>query len=108
MWIKIINTTLPRPSHLREHKFRHNFNDTIDTFCLCGTSDLTTSEHFLLRCPIYAYLRLKLFDNLRNNNMLLLPLENHLIVQFVLFGSENYDSSDNNIIISSVNVLKTL
>ena len=25
-------------SHLREHKFRHNFNDTIDPFCLCRTN----------------------------------------------------------------------
>ena len=63
---------------MREHKFRHNFNDTIDPFCLCGTNDIETSEHFLLRCPNYAYLRLKLFDNLRNNNMLLLPLESRL------------------------------
>ena len=89
-------------SHLREHKFRHNFNDTIDPFCLCGTNDLETSEHFLLRCPNYAYLRLKLFDNLRNKNILLLPLENHLIVQILLFGSEYYDLIANKIIISSV------
>ena len=34
--------------------------------------------------------------------MLLLPLENQLIVQILLFGSENYDSSANKIIISSV------
>ena len=100
--IKIINATSPSPSHLREHKFRHNFNDTIDPFCLCGTNDLETSEHFLLRCPNYAYLRLELFDNLRNNNMLLLPLKNNLIVQILLFCSENYDSTANNIIISSV------
>ena len=26
--------------HLREHKFRHNFNDTIDPFCLCRTNCL--------------------------------------------------------------------
>ena len=89
-------------SHLREHKFRHNFNDTIDPFCLCDTNDIETSEHFLLRCPNYACLRLKLFDNLRNNNMLLLPLESRLIVQILLFGSENYDSTANKIIISSV------
>ena len=59
----------------------------------------------------------KLFDNLRNNNillllycfilfytfaLLLLPLENHLIVQILLFGSENYDSTANKIIISYV------
>ena len=42
------------------------------------------------------------FDNFRNNNMLLLRLENHLIVQIPLFGSENYDSAANKIIISSV------
>ena len=45
-------------SHLREHKFRHNFNDTIYPFCLCGTNSLETSEHFFLHCPTYAYLRL--------------------------------------------------
>ena len=38
-------------SHLREHKFRHNFNDTVDPFCLCGTNCLETSEHFLFALP---------------------------------------------------------
>ena len=89
-------------SHLREHKFRHNFNDTINPFCLCGTNDLETSENFLLHCPTYAYLRLKLFDNLRNNNILLLPLVNSLISQILLFVSDNYDPTVNSIIISSV------
>ena len=51
-------------SHLCEHKFRHNFNDTIDQFCLCGTNSLEPSEHFFLHCTTYAYLHLKLFDNL--------------------------------------------
>ena len=48
-------------SHLREHKFRHYFNDTIDPFCLCGSNSLETSEHSLLHCPTFASLRLKLF-----------------------------------------------
>ena len=34
--------------------------------------------------------------------MLLLPLKNYLIVQILLFGSENYDSTANKIIISFV------
>ena len=86
-------------SHLREHKFRHNFNDP---FCLCGTNNLETSEHFLLHCPTYAYLRHKLFDNLHNNNMLLLPLEKSLIIQILLHGSDNYNPSMNKVIISTV------
>ena len=89
-------------SHLREHKFRHNFNDTIDPFCLCGTNNLETSEHFLLHCPTYAYLRHKLFDNLHNNNILLLPLEKSLILQILLYGSDNYNPSMNKVIISTV------
>ena len=27
-------------SHLREHKFRHNFSDTLDPFCSCRTRDM--------------------------------------------------------------------
>ena len=89
-------------SHLREHKFRHNFNDTIDPFCLYGTNSLETSQQFLLHCQTYACLRRKLFDNLYNNNILLLPLEKSLIVQILLYGSDNYNPSMNKIIISTV------
>ena len=69
---------------------------------MCGTNALETAEHFLLHCLTYAYLRFNLFDNLRNNNILLLPLVNCLIVQILLFGSDNDDPSVNSIIISSV------
>ena len=51
-------------SHLREQKFRHSFNDTIDPFCLCGTNSFETSEHFFLHClpmPIYASNSLTIF-----------------------------------------------
>ena len=69
---------------------------------LLKKNDLEKSEQFLMRCPNYAHLCLKLCDNLRNNNMLLLLLENHLIVQIILFGSENYESTANKIIITSI------
>ena len=56
-------------SHLREHKFRHNFHDTINPFCLCKTTDIETNEKFLLHCPNYSTQRLILFDNLRSNGI---------------------------------------
>ena len=61
-----------------------------------------TSEHFFLHCPTYACLRLKLFDNLRNNNILLLPLVKSKIIQILLYGSNNYDQAINKIILSVV------
>ena len=89
-------------SHLREHKFRHNFNDTIDPFCLCGTNSLETSEHYLLHYPTFSSLRLKLFDNLHNKNILLLPYDKSLIVQMFLYGSDKFNPTINKIIITLV------
>ena len=89
-------------NHLREHKFRLNFNDTVDPFCLCGNNNIETSEHFLLHCPTYACLRRKLFVNVHNKNILLLPLEKSLILQILLYGSDNYNLPMNKIIISAI------
>ena len=51
----------------------------------------------LIKC-----LLLKLFDNLRNNNILVLPLNRSSIVQLFLYGSEDYDQTVNNFIISCI------
>ena len=56
-------------SHLRAHKFHHNFNDTLDPFCLCGNKLLETVEHFLLHCPMHSGPRKLLFDDLRDSNI---------------------------------------
>ena len=37
-------------SHLRCHKFKYNFLDTINPLCSCG-SYMETTLHFLLYCP---------------------------------------------------------
>ena len=36
--LKLSNRLRLGLSHLRERKFRHNFNDTINPFCCCGTN----------------------------------------------------------------------
>ena len=74
----------------------------LDPFCLCGANSVETNEHFLLHCPNYATLRLKPFDNLRSNNILILPFIKSLIIEILLYGSERFDQITNKIIISSV------
>ena len=49
-------------SHLSEHKFRHDFRDTVDPMCKCGLETETTL-HFLLRCRVYSTIRKELLDN---------------------------------------------
>ena len=41
-------------SHLREHKFKHSFQDTLNSFCSCGL-DVETNTHFpfFFFCNIY-------------------------------------------------------
>ena len=37
-------------SLLREHKFKHNFQDILNPICNCG-KDIETTSHYLLHCP---------------------------------------------------------
>ena len=50
-------------SHLREHKFRHNFQDTLNPLCSCNLLESESVNHFLLLCPIYASQRKILLDS---------------------------------------------
>ena len=62
-------------SHLKEHKFRHGFADTVNPMCACG-ADVEITEHFLLRCHIYSTQGLELFDNLERANSAFKNLSN--------------------------------
>ena len=48
--IKLITRLMLSLSHLREHKLRHNFQDTLNPICSCG-DDIETAIHYLINCP---------------------------------------------------------
>ena len=50
-------------SHIKEHKFRHNFQDSIDSICNCGNSVETTINYFL-HCANFSLERQTHFDNI--------------------------------------------
>ena len=70
-------------SHLHEHKFRHNFMDTLDPFCSCRTSSIETTEHYLLQCSNHLNV---LIDSLHNMNLMLLPFKVYSLAKILLFG----------------------
>ena len=47
-------------SHLRFHKFKHSFEDTLNTICNCATVE--TTVHYLLPCPYFSNERLTNFE----------------------------------------------
>ena len=76
-------------SHLREHKFRHNFRDTINPLC-SRCNDVESTSHYLLRCSLYASNRQTLYDNIKEIlGQIPNPSDDNLVV-FFLYGKDDY------------------
>ena len=54
-------------SHLRYHKFKHNFQDSLNSLCNCGLNTESTS-HYLLYYPIFLDERKTFLSNIKSIN----------------------------------------
>ena len=78
--------------HLREHKFRHNFQDALNPIYSCGY-DIETTIHYLLHCPNYLDERGTLFDNIQSIGESIHDKNDSQISELLLFGvSSNNDA----------------
>ena len=74
-------------SHLREHKFRHNFQDTLNPLCSCNLLESESVNHFLLLCPIYSSQRKILLDSVFELDAGIENLSNSKLVELLLYGN---------------------
>ena len=79
-------------SHLREHKLKHSFQDSLKPFCSCGKGEVQTSSHYLFHCSNYSEEWLVLLNTMRNIDMFILQLSDSKFTTVLLFG----DAFDNN------------
>ena len=86
-------------SHLREHKFRHNFADTVDPFCNCRNNSLETTQHFLMHCSVYSNDRHMMFNSLQQLDLNLLPLNPETLCKLLLYGDPNLSFDQNHAIL---------
>ena len=92
--IKLITRLGLDLSHLREHKFRHNFQDTLNPVCSCG-DDIETTIHYLLYCPNYLDERRAPLNNLQSVGKNIHDKNDSQISELLLLGvSSNNDASD--------------
>ena len=92
-------------SHLKEHKFRHRFADTVLPFCDCGMLEAESSEHFLLRCPTFSNERNVLLDSL--SIPFFSDLSDSEKSRILLFGHESLSFEMNHqIILNTITFLK--
>ena len=86
-------------SHLREHKFKHSFQDSINPICNCG-NDVKSAMQFFLHCPLYSNERCTLLNSLSKIDHKLLDSTDTSLTQILLFGNSPFTTNDNTKIIN--------
>ena len=99
--IKLITRLRLGLSHLREHKLKHSFPDTINPLCNCG-QDIESSTHFFRHCPFFINERCTLLSTIRSLDSKLLDYTNYDLTQTLLFGNTSQISSNNFKIINAL------
>ena len=76
-------------SPLNEHRFRHNF-DCLSPLCVCGTGN-EDSEHFLLHCPQFDFVRTDLFSQLADVPGLdITSTDSKDLCELLLYGTSDF------------------
>ena len=92
-------------SHLRDHRFKHNFQDTLHLISNCS-EDIGTSCHCLLHCLLYTNKRLALLNVIQGIDNSILELTDSHIVEVLLYGRKFIDiSSNTNILKATIDFL---
>ena len=87
--LKLLTRLRSNFTYLNEHKFRHNFNDTINPMCSCGKESERTL-HYLLRYDIYSIYRLELLNDICAFNHSLKNISEENLLKILLYGAEEF------------------
>ena len=82
--VKLLTRLRQQFSHLKEHKFRHGFGDTVSPMCGCNT-EIEDTERFLL-CYFYSIQRFELFSNINKVDPSFTELYTKEQVNILLYG----------------------
>ena len=84
--------------HLREHKCKHSFQDTLNLICNCG-KDIQTTTYYLLHCPDYLQERMILLITVSCIVPNIFDFNNDQLIEILLYGKEDLDNINNAIIL---------
>ena len=97
--LKLITRLRLGLSHLRFHKFKHSFQDTLNPICNCGTVE--TTVHYLLHCPNFSNERLIFFNKLRSIDANILSNDDSNISKVLLYGNHSFNDEKNTSILTA-------
>ena len=100
--IKLITRLRLDLSHLRKHKFRHNFQGTLNPIWSCG-DDIETTIHYLLHFSNYSDEGRTLLEGLQSIGEKIHDKSDSQITELLLFGvSSNNDASNTYILNATI------
>ena len=99
--IKLLSRLRLGLSHLREQKFKHSFQDSLNPFRSCGKGEAETSSRYLLHCSNYSEERLALLNTIRNIDNSILQLIDSKFTSVLLFGDNSFDNNKNTFILDA-------
>ena len=87
-------------SHLREHKFKHSFQDTLNPFCSCGL-EVETNTHFFLYYLFFSNQRCTLLSTVNDIDSSLTNTNDTILTHIFLFVKASLDISANTLILNA-------
>ena len=95
-------------SHLSEHKFRHNFADSLNPLCYCSLETEPTL-HFFLRYQDYTTLRRAFMTHLKNINDVIMSLNESDLLYVTLYGGKKFENDMNiSILTATIKFIKDI
>ena len=85
---------------MNEHRFNHNFNDCINPLCICSLC-IKSTVHYFLYWNYYNSARISLLRDLNSVDRTLVNLSDPSLVNDLLYGSPQFDDSQNPFISNS-------
>ena len=97
---KLITRLRLSVSHLRDHKFKHNFLNCLNPICCCG-KEIETTVNSLIHCPILSDERSIFHNNIRSTNENFLSGSDSRISETLLFGISSFNNTKNTSILNT-------
>ena len=92
---------LTRLRHLREHKFKHGFLDSLNPICSCG-QNIETSTPFFLHCSDYSNERLTFLNIIRNIDGKILYKNDLKVTETLLYDDSSLDYTSNTLVMNAI------
>ena len=100
--LKLITRLRLGLSHIRFHKFKYSFQDTLNLICNCGTVE--TTFHYFFHCPNFSNARLTLLNKLLTRQTIdenILSKDDYNISKVLLFSYHSFNNVKNTSVLTA-------